>query len=77
MCLKEIVYWRNDISFKKDIENGHVLQIAKAHFRYTIWFLVSEKNVSWDFFAVELVYDKVWTRHTKTLCTKMSNSFNS
>ena len=24
--------------------NWHVLKIAKAHFKYTIWFMISEKN---------------------------------
>ena len=25
--------------------NWHVLKIAKAHFKYTIWFMISEKTV--------------------------------
>ena len=58
---------------------GNVLEKAKAHFRYTIWFMISKK---WDikrctFLRCEHeVAPKVSTRYIKKLCTRISNSLS-
>ena len=42
---KENISWENTISLKKDTEKAALLKIAKSRFRYTVWFVFSEKYI--------------------------------
>ena len=59
--------------------NCHVLQIAKAHFRCTIWFMISEKKFTRStllHLGGALMHQKSQqTRHTKNLCTRTSGIY--
>ena len=50
----------------------------KVHFKYTIWFMISEKSITRCTFLhfVARMHQKILTRHTEKLCTKIYNSFN-
>ena len=55
-------------------------QIAKAHFSYTIWLMISEKSImAYTFLhhGGERMYQKSQqARHTKKFLTRISNSFS-
>ena len=50
----------------------YVLQIAKAHFMYSIWFMISEISIS-SKQASSLSKESI----QKNLCTTISNSFST
>ena len=55
----------------------HVFQIAKAHFKYTIWFMISVKSITrCTFLRGVSVPLKISPKYT-TLCTRISTSFSS
>ena len=56
--------------------NWHDLQITKPHFRYTIWFMVSEKSIIECTIFRGRMAPKVSTRHRKNLYTRIFNLFN-
>ena len=54
-------------------------QIAKAHFSYTIWLMISEKSImAYTFlhYGGERTQKSQQTRHTKKIFTRISNSFS-
>ena len=66
---KFIFLWR--------VINWHVLQIAKAHFRCSIWFMISLKSITrCSFLCRGALVHQISARHTKKLCTGISNSFS-
>ena len=78
LCSNTLKRTNWNVIFLWRIMNCPVKQMTKTHFRYTIWLLISEKNYhdmhvsssSW------MHTQKVSTRHTGKLCTKISNSFS-
>ena len=56
--------------------NWHDLQITKPHFRYTIWFMISEKIIIECTIFRGRMAPKVSTRHRKKLYTRIFNLFN-
>ena len=60
--------------------NWHVLQIVKARFRHTIWFMISEKTMTKCAFIHRgdghMHQKSHQKRLTKNLCSRISNSFN-
>ena len=70
------------ISLKeRKLASWSVLQVAKAHFRYPIWFVISEKSITRYTFPHHGGHARMYqksqeTRHTKILCARISNSFS-
>ena len=60
--------------------NWHVLQIVNARFSYTIWFIVSEKTMTWCVFLqcgdAHMHQKSHQKKLTKNLCSRISNSFS-
>ena len=55
----------------------HILDIAKAHFKYTIWFIISEKSIMRCTVSSRCMHGtKSLTRHTKKVCFKIFRSFS-
>ena len=63
--------------FPWGVINRHVLQIAKAYFMYTIWFMISGKSIMGCKFLCNrsYVHQKSQKVIQKKLCTRISNSF--
>ena len=81
--LSEGKIWKFMVPWRKI--SWHILQIAKVHFRDSIWFAVSEKNLipttvqGASFFTLVVracTKKSQQTRHTKKLCIRISNSFS-
>ena len=64
--------------FPWGVINRHVLQIAKAYFMYTIWFMISGKSIMGCTFLCNgsYVHQKSQKGIQKKLCTRISNSFS-